>query len=264
VWFHADNVVLTVLQSLAVGLTAAGLPAWLQRARRGAWALVLPLSIIVCIGAISLVPASADVYTWMALILVPVGAALAWGWAMHGARPWLAVLAVPMLVVAWAWQDAWTGQLATDLLILGSCVTLGRLLAESGPLTLVKAALVVMAAIDAYLVFSGQLEAPNQVLVTAVPAPGLPQLQAGAFGDSSLGYGDFLAAGVLGGILAVERRPQWWAALAVFAVSLAWDQLFLVVDTLPATVPVAIVLVGMEAWAQVRARRRVAAAGEAV
>jgi hypothetical protein len=246
-WFHADNLVLTVLQALCVALPAAGLPAWLERARRGAWALVLPLSIVVCIVAISLVPASADVYTWLALFCVPAGAALALGWAARGARPWLAVLAVPLLVLAWASQDTRIGQVAGDLLIVGSAVTLGRLLAGSGPLALVKAGLIAMAAVDAYLVFSGELAAPNATLVAAVPAPGLPSLQAGAFGFSSLGYGDFLAAAVLGGIVAAERGPQWWLALAVLAVSLAWDQLFLVVDLLPATVPPALVLLAWEA-----------------
>src|SRR5690349_16222358 len=199
-WFHSDNLVLTVIQALCVALPAAGLPAWLERARRGAWALVLPLSIVVCIAAISLVPASADVYTWLALIGVPIGAAVCFGWAMRGARPPLALLAIPLFVLAWAAQDTRVGQLAGDVLIAASAIALGRLLAGSGPLGLVKVALVAMAAIDAYLVFSGELAAPNATLVAAVPAPGLPSLQAGAFGFSSLGYGDFLAAGVLGGI----------------------------------------------------------------
>ena len=53
-WFHLDNVALTAMQALAVALPAAGLPLWLERYRRGSWALVLPLSIIVCIAAISL------------------------------------------------------------------------------------------------------------------------------------------------------------------------------------------------------------------
>jgi hypothetical protein len=256
-WFNGDNLVLTVLQAVAVALPAAGLPLWLERARRGAWVLVLPLSIVVCVVAISLVPASADVYTWLALLLVPPGCALALGWAAHGARWPLALLAVPLLAVAWIWQDARIGQLAGDLLILGSAVTLGRLIAASGPLVLVKAGLVAMAAVDAYLVFTGELAAPNATLVAAVPAPGLPSLQAGAFAFSSLGYGDFLAAGVLGGILAIERAPQWWLALALLVVSLAWDQLFLVVDLLPATVPPALVLL---AWEARRLRRSADAA----
>jgi hypothetical protein len=248
VWWNTDNFVLNVAQALAVALPAAGLPLWLEKARRGAWALILPASIIVAVTVISLVPASADVYTWLALLGVPVGCALALGWAAHGARWPLALLAVPLLAVAWAWQDTRAGELARDALILGSCVTLGRLIAGAAPQPVVKVALVAMAVVDAILVFSGELEAPNAVLNAAVPAPGLPQLQTGVFGASSLGYGDFLAAGVLGAVLATDRAPQWLLAAVLVVVSLAWDQLFLVVDLLPATVPPAIVLLGWEAW----------------
>ncbi len=245
-WWNADNFVLNVAQAACVALPAAGLPLWLARHRRNGWALVLPLSIVVCVGLIELTHAGADFYTWAALLLVPPGCALALGWAMRGARPPLALLAAPLLAIAWVWQDAPGGDLATDVLIIGSAVTLGRLIAGSAPLTLVKVGLVVMAAVDALLVFGGQLQQANAALVAAQPAPGLPQLQAGVYAFSSLGYGDFLAAAVLGGILAAEGAPGLRWALAVLAVSYAWDQLFLVTDTLPATVPPALVLIARE------------------
>ncbi len=241
-WFHLDNFLLNVLQALAVALPAAGLPLWLGRLRRTSWVLVLPLSIVVCVVGISVAPVSADVYTWLALLLVPVGAALALGWAAHGARPLLALLAVPLLAAAFE------SELARDTLILGSAITLGRLLAASAPLSLVKAGLVAMAVVDAVLVFSGSLAEPAAALNAARPAAGLPQLQTATLDFSSLGYGDFLAAAVLGGVLACEGARQWRWALALVAVSLAWDQLFLVTDLLPATVPVALVLIGRE-WA---------------
>jgi hypothetical protein len=260
VWFEANNMVLTTAQAACVALPAAGVPRVLARFRGGAWALVLPLCIVAVIVAINETPHAADVLTWVALLLVPPGCALGLGWAMRGARWWLAPLAVPLLAVAWADQDgSRPGQIATILLIMGSVVTLGRLLGGAAPLLLLKLGLVAMAISDAILVFGNELQAPNAVLVAAAPGPGLPQLQSAGFGYAGMGYGDFFAAAVLGGILAMEGRPQMAAAVAVLLVSLAWNQLFLVVDTLPATVPVAIVLVGLEAWAQVRARRRVAA-----
>jgi hypothetical protein len=258
VWFEFDNMVLTAAQALCVVLPAAGVPLLLQRFRGGWWALVLPLSIAVVIVAINVLPQSADVLTWVALLLIPPGCALALGWAMHGARWWLAPLAVPLLVLAWVDQDTRVGQLATIALIVGSCVTLGRLLAGAAPLTLLKLGLVAMAIVDAILVFGNELQAPNAVLVAASPGAGLPQLQSASFGFSNLGYGDFFAAAVLGGLLAEERRNQVAAAVAMLVVSYAWDQLFLVVDTIPATVPPAIVLVGYEVVAHVSRRRRVA------
>jgi hypothetical protein len=234
-------------------LPAAGIPAGLQRFRTGAWALILPLNIAVVVFAIVLIPTTADVLTWVALLLVPAGCALALGWAARGARPWLAPLAVPLLALAWAVPDTYAGQAATTLLILGSAVTVGRLLAAAAPLTLLKAGVIAMAATDAYLVFSGRLEAPNNVLVAAAPGLGLPQLQSASFGHAGLGYGDFFAAAVVGGILAAERAPQFVPAVIMVAVTLCWDQLFLIYDVLPATIPPALVLIAVEIW---RARRR--------
>jgi hypothetical protein len=255
-WFEPDNMVLTVAQAAGIALPAAGLPLWTQRFRTGAWALVLPLSILVVVVAIATIPTTADVLTWVALLLVPPGCALALGWAARGARPWLAVLAAPLLALAWAEQGTRAGQVATTLLILGSAVTLGRLLAGAAPLVLLKAGVVAMAAVDAYLVFSGQLEAPNAVLIAAEPGLGLPQLQSASYHFASLGYGDFFAAAVVGGILAAERAPQLWPAVALIAVSIAWDQLFLVYDILPATIPPALVLIGVEVWRARRGSRR--------
>jgi hypothetical protein len=264
VWFSWDSLVLTLAQCACVALPAAGLPAWTRRYRTGAWALVLPLNIVVVVVAIALIPTTADVLTWVALLLVPPGCALALGWAARGARPRLAVLAVPLLAVTWAWPDTRAGQIALTLLILGSAVTVGRLLAGAAPLVLLKAGVLAMAASDAYLVFSGQLEAPNAVLVAAAPGLGLPQLQSAAFGHAGLGYGDFFAAAVVGGILAAEGRPQLAAAVAMLVVSLAWDQLFLVYDILPATIPPALVLLGDEAWRRRPRPRRERAPREAL
>jgi hypothetical protein len=247
-WWSTDNFALLLAQAACLALPAAGVPRWLWRFRGGAWALVLPLSIAVVVAAIELLPSTADVLTWVALILVPPGCALALGWAAHGARPWLAVLAAPLLYVAWTMQDERAGEVATIILIAGSAVTVGRLLAGAAPLSLLKLGIVAMAAVDAWLVFSNRLQAPNAVLVAAVPAPGLPQLQSASFGTAGLGYGDFFAAAVVGGVIAAERGPQLTATAALLVVSLAWDQLFLVYDVLPATVPPAIVFLVVELW----------------
>ena len=246
-WFSADNTVLVVAQAACLALPAAGLPARLSRARGGGLALLPPLSIAVVVAAIALVPATADALTWVALVLVPPGCALALGWAARGARPWAAILTAPLLTLAWLDQGRTAGQLATIVLIAGSAVTVGRLLAAVVPLVLLEAGVVAMAAVDAALVFSNQLQAPNAVLVAAHPGLGLPRLQSASFGVAGLGYGDFFAAAVVGGILAARgfsARAQVGAAGALVAVSLAWDQLFLVYDVLPATVPPAVVLVG--------------------
>jgi hypothetical protein len=256
VWFSAANLVLIVAQAGCVALPGAGLPAWAQRFRTRAWALVLPLSIAVVVAAIELLPLTATVLAWTAALLVPPGCALALGWAARGSRPPLAALAVPLLAIAWAAPDTKAGEIAAIVLIGGSAVTLGRLLAGAAPLPLLKAGVVAMAAVDAVLVFGNHLQAPNAVLVAAAPGLGLPQLQSASFASAGLGYGDFFVAAVVGGVIAVEDGPQLVAAAATLVVSLCWDQLFLVYDVLPATIPPAVVLVALSAGRPPRSRRR--------
>jgi hypothetical protein len=241
-WFSFDNLVLVSAQAACVAVPATGLPPWAERFRTRAWALVMPLSIAVVVAAIGLLPATADALTWVALLLVPAGCALALGWAARGARPIRAALALPLLALAWAAPDTRIGEIATIVLIAGSGVTLGRLLAGAAPLPLLKSGVFAMAAVDAWLVFSDRLQAPNAVLIAASPGLGLPQLQSAAFGTAGLGYGDFFAAAVVGGILAAECGPQLAAAVGMVLVSLCWDQLFLLYAVLPATIPPAVVL----------------------
>lgn len=247
-WFDWDNFVLLIVQAACVAVPAAGLPARLERYRGSAWALVLPVSIVAVVGGIALAPGTADVLTWIALIGVPVGAALALGWAARGARAPLAAGAAILLAVAWAAQGEWYGDLARTLLVAASAVTVGRLLAGGTPLAWLRAAVYALAALDAFLVFSGSLEQPNSVLVAASPGLDLPRLQSAAFNGWSVGYGDYLQAAVVGAILAAEGRPQLAAAAATLLISIAWDQLFLVYDSLPATIPPALALLAIDLW----------------
>jgi hypothetical protein len=105
-------------------------------------------------------------------------------------------------------------------------------------------------------VISDLLQAPNATLVAAQPAAGLPQLQSELFGSVSMGYGDMFVAALLGAVLAGDRRRQAAAALLTFAFAAAFDLLFLTLNELPATVPVALALVAMELYDRVSAVRR--------
>ncbi len=246
-YFEPDTAVLDAAQALCVALPAAGLPALLSRFGGRGWSLVAPLSVVATVSAISLAAASADVLTWLALVLVPPGCAIALGWAAHGARPWMAALAIPMLAAALVAPDDPLGQVGRLGLIVGSCVTAGRLLAGASPLALLKAGVFAMATIDAVFIFGDFFGEQNSQFNAAVPAADLPRLQVADIGDVSTDYGDYFVAGLVGGILAAERRPQAVAALATFAVAQAFNQLFLVVDSLPGTVPPALVLLAFEA-----------------
>jgi hypothetical protein len=246
--FIAANSVLISTQAALVAAPAAGVPRWLLRLGGRAWALILPLSIAIVVAAIALVPEVADALTWISLILIPPGAMLALGWAMHGARPGYAAIAVVLFIFCWAETGTLLGDAAAAALTALSTITLGRLLAGLVPGVWLKAGIVAMAIIDAILVFGNQLQGPNATLNAAVPTPGAPQLQYLELHYASMGYGDVFVAGVLGGVLAAEGTRQWPVALMVLGVSILWDLLFFHFNTLPATVPVAIVVVGLELW----------------
>jgi hypothetical protein len=255
VYFELDTAVLDAAQALCVALPAAGLPAALSFLTGRGWALVAPLSVVVTVVAITIAAASADVLTWIALLLVPPGCALALGWAAHGARPWLAVLTLPLLAAALAAPDDPLGRVARLALIVGSCVTVGRLLAGAAPLVLVKAGVVAMALVDAVFIFGDFFGEENAQFNAAAPAAGLPRLQVADIGDVSTDYGDYFVSGLVGGILAAERQPQALAALATFVAMQAFNQLFLVVDSLPGTVPPAVVMLAATALGRRRPAR---------
>ena len=238
--------ILNATQALLVLLPSAGIPAWLSRFKTKLWALIAPVSIAVVVAAIALVPEVADGLTWFALLLVPPGAVLALGWAMRGAKPVYGLIAVAAFVVALIDVDSPTGEAAAALLTALSCITVGRLLAGLVPAPPLKLGIVAMAVIDFILVFGNQLQGPNATLNAAVPAPGLPQLQFLDVTWARMGYGDVFVAGLLGGILAAERKRQAPAALLVFGLCCAWDLLFLHFNTLPATVPIGVAIIVLE------------------
>jgi hypothetical protein len=104
-----------------------------------------------------------------------------------------------------------------------------------------------MALVDAALVVADLLQAPNNVLNAAHPAAGLPQLQRALFGSALVGYGDLFVAGVVGAMLATNPRLQRRGALLAAGLALLFNLLFFVVKELPATVPIALALVIIDA-----------------
>ncbi len=234
----------------------------LRRVRGRAWSLVPIASIVVVVFAIRYVSDTATGLTYLALVAVPPLAAAALGWTGRGSRPVAALAAIPLFVLAWAIPKTLVGEGAAALLSALSCVTLGVLLAAVTPKAWLKAGIVLMAAADSWLVISDLLQAPNNALIAAHPLAGLPRLQSVLFGSVTLGYGDLFVAGVLGAVLAGEARRQGAGALLTLAFACLFDLLFFVLNELPATVPVALALIAIEAWGWARRRQsaRVSAA----
>jgi hypothetical protein len=245
----SDGTVLAV-QAALVAAPRADPPGldWLRRLG-GRWWALLPLgSIVVVIVAIGATAQTATDLTYLALVAVPILAALALGWGMRGARPIAALTTIPLFAIAWHWRTSLTGEAAALILSALSCITLGILLSALTPPSWLKVGIVLMAIGDAYLVATHLLQKPNNVLTSAHPAAGLPQLQSELFGSVQMGYGDLFIAAVLGAVLASDRGRQRSGAILTLAFAAAFDLLFFAVTELPATVPVALALIAGELW----------------
>lgn len=237
--------ILGLVQAALVALPQPRRFAWLNRFRSPWWALVPALSIVLVIGVVALEGESATALSWLALVAVPPVAALSLGWLVHGARPVWALAVVPLFALAWASPGSLAGETAATVLTALGCIGLGWLLVSVAPAFWLKLGIYAMAAIDVWFVATELLQGPNAILTAAVPA-GLPRLQAVHFGSALMGFGDLFIAATLGCLLAAERSRQVYAALLVAVLALAFDLLFLAVDTLPATVPVALALAVVE------------------
>jgi hypothetical protein len=237
--------VLSIVQGAVVALPRALRLAPLERLRRSWWGLVPPLSVLafVLVGQ-EAVHASAHALTYLALVCVPPLAALALGWLVHGARPWLALLVAVAFGLAWGFKGSLGGEAAALALSAWSCAALGALLAAVTPALWLGVGVVAMALADTAVVVSDLLARPNNALNAAHPAAGLPRLQSAVFGSAVMGYGDLFIAGVLGALLvaALSRTDQLRGAAATACLALLFDLLFFAVRELPATVPVAVAL----------------------
>ena len=260
--FAVSIAILGLVQAVLVALPVPRpLPPWLARLRSRWWALAPALSIVVVVGGIELYSDSATGLAWLALVAVPPLAAYALAtlirrdrvdpriWRAHtvsrNTSPgWL----VSVLVVAaffalsWVTSSSLVGEAAAIALSGLACITLGWLLVAAVPARWLRWSVYAMAAIDAIYVSADLLQGPNAVLTNAAPAANLPVLQAVHFGSARMGFGDLFVAALVGCLLASDRRNQLQAALLVAALALCFDLLFFAVDTLPATVPVAVAL----------------------
>ena len=248
--FWLSIAVLSLVQGVVVALPSpravASLVRLRARLRSPWWAAVPPASVVGFVFvARAAEHASGQALTYLALVAVPLLAALALGWFVWGARgprPAATLFAAPLFALAWADQGGLAGEGAAVALSALSCVALGTLLGAVTPARWLVIGIVLMAAADTALVVSDLLQRPNDVLNAAHPAAQLPRLQSAVFGDAVMGYGDLFVAGLLGGLLAAlgDRARQLRGALLVAALALGFDLLFFAVDELPATVPVAL------------------------
>ena len=248
--FWLSIALLSLVQGGVVAVPGAPGAPKLARLRGRRWALIPPVSVVAFVVITSAAEhASAQGLTYLALVAVPLLAALFLGWpagdrARASPRAARALLVVPLFLLAWVDRGGLAGQAAALVLTALSCVTLGMLLAAVTPPRWLAAGIIAMAIADTALVVSDLLQRPNNALNAAHPAAGLPRLQSAALGSAVMGYGDLFIAAALGALLALSagRSLQWRAARLTMLLALCFDLLFFFVNELPATVPVALTL----------------------
>jgi hypothetical protein len=269
--FAVSISILGLVQAALVALPGRLPPLPLGGLRSRWWALVPALSIVVVIAAVNFYEGSATFLTYLALVGVPPLAALSLGLLVRGARPLRALAVVPLFALAWAAVGSLAGEAAATALSALACVALGWMLVSVVPALWLRLGIYAMAAVDAWLVASDLLQGPNSVLSAAAPAADLPRLQAVHFGSARMGFGDLFVAALVGCLLAgvasaptnsadgpktsdiegFSARRQLFAAVLVAVLALGFDLLFFAVDSLPATVPVAVALALVQSrWAR--------------
>ncbi len=126
--FWISIAILSVAQGGLVAL-ARPLPGELPTAHRAvdAGRSVPPLSVLAFVAvARAAEDASAETLTYLALVAVPLLAALALGWLTRGARPARALIVVPLFALAWADRGGLAGEGAALALSGLSCVSARR------------------------------------------------------------------------------------------------------------------------------------------
>jgi hypothetical protein len=243
---------LSVAQAALIALPRSDPRARLPRLQSRWWALVPPASIAIVIALVGAYGGSADALSYLALVAVPPLAAIALGRLVPTARPTLALAVAPLFAATWALEGALVGEFAALVLSALACVTLGVLLAANVPRQWLRLGVYAMAIVDACLVAADLLQGPNAVLTAAAPTAGLPRLQVVHFGSATMGFGDLFIAATVGAMLADRRHNQLAAMVLAAAFGLGFDLLFLLVNELPTTVPIALAM----ALIELRDRRR--------
>jgi len=135
--FWLSIALLSLVQGGVVALPGAARAPKLGRLRGRRWALIPPVSVLAFVLVTRAAEhASAEGLTYLALVGVPVLAAVFLGWPAReqsnfAPRPAMALLVAPLFALAWVDRGGLAGQSAALVLSALSCATLGMLLAVS-------------------------------------------------------------------------------------------------------------------------------------
>jgi hypothetical protein len=185
----------------------------------------------------------------LASVASPVLAGVAVVAVVRGRRRRLVLVCVA-LVLAAAPTGA-EGEVAATIVTALGCLTLGAALVRLTPSPWLGIAVLVMCAVDVVLLSTGVGQPAGSLLHHAMSVNDLPALNRAGVGRISADYPDLMLAAVVGGIVA-GRGVQRRAAVLAAVLASAYSGLLTIADVLPATVPLAFVLVWLEVAPRLR------------
>jgi arylsulfatase A-like enzyme len=200
----------------------------------------------------------------LATLASPVLAAIAVVAVVHGRHPGLLVVPAAIGAIA-VTGGGWIGDLAVTVLTALGCLTLGAAVVRLAPPRWLLAGVLSMAAVDVLLLAVGVGQPAAALLDDALRHAKHPTFHQAQLGPITKDYPDLVLAAVLGGMFA-GRGFQRLAAVLVTILASTYGLLFAVADSLPATVPLAVVVVAAEWGPSLSrlARRALAARGRLV
>ena len=236
-----EYVALATMQGAVVALPHPAAFERLGHLRSPAWALVAPGSLLLGTFGVLALPLLASALAVLAQIATPVLATIAVMAVVHGRQRGLLLVPLVLGVVA-ATGAGWPGELAASLLTALGCLTLGTAFARVTPARWLYLGVLSMVGVDVLLLALGVGQPADALLREAMGSTIGPAFDRAQLGDFSLDYPDLVLAAVVGAMIA-DRAIQRSAALLVAVSAAAYGALFAFADMLPATVPLALVLV---------------------
>jgi len=242
------GVPIALLEGSLVVLPKQGAFNRLAKLRAPGWAAVLPGSIVAgTFGPLMIAPMSGGLVV-LAAITAPPLALLAAAKAIR--RPLLLIGAL-LVACSAALSLATAGQLAVSMTTALACLCCGIALERLIPRGWLSIAVVAMAVVDVAFFWTGLANRPTTLMAAAQRRFGDADLGAAQIGGIGIGYPDLVLAGLLGSAVAGDALRRYAAALVVL-LAVALDVILGLRTMTPATPPLAITLVVIDA---VRARR---------
>jgi len=223
--FGWQSALLLMFLSVPIGFTSAGAPEALKVIMWRGWCIVLPSALgVVAVLFFSPALGISNILSMVSLVSSTVLAFFTLSWVMHGARWWLGVLILPLLVLG-----VFMGQeISTNVKDMSCC--------------LVTYLNVVT---PARLIFRFIVENNEKKQRFNFHLIRFAIVLTATFFNTILGYEDVFLTAILGAVLTTEDVSlwkKWLVVLLEFAVGVLWSLLFSKFALLPFTPPTAITM----------------------